>query len=77
MPRLFIRGKCFVPQLSAAAPLLFACIIIQAEIQRQVQKILQLTQRLVEAGQIIGIEVLDHLLLVIRTFISLKEQGFM
>ncbi|UJF36425.1 DNA repair protein RadC [Paenibacillus hexagrammi] len=36
-----------------------------------------LTQRLVEAGSIIGIEVLDHVIIGDQRFISLKEQGFM
>jgi len=36
---------------------------------------LLLTNRLVEAGNIIGIEVLDHLIIGDGIFISLKEQG--
>lgn len=38
---------------------------------------IQLTARLVEAGAIIGIEVLDHVIIGDQRFISLKEQGFM
>jgi len=38
---------------------------------------IQLTQRLVEAGNIIGIEVLDHLVIGDQRYISLKEQGLM
>jgi DNA repair protein RadC len=38
---------------------------------------IQLTQRLMEAGQLIGIEVLDHLVIGDRKYISLKEQGLM
>ncbi|WP_046215710.1 RadC family protein [Paenibacillus wulumuqiensis] len=38
---------------------------------------ISLTRRLVEAGQIIGIEVLDHLVIGDMKFVSLKEQGFM
>ncbi|TXK84723.1 DNA repair protein RadC [Paenibacillus sp. N3.4] len=38
---------------------------------------IQLTHRLVEAGAIIGIEVLDHVIIGDQRFISLKEQGFM
>jgi DNA repair protein RadC len=38
---------------------------------------IQLTHRLVEAGSIIGIEVLDHVIIGDQRFISLKEQGFM
>jgi DNA repair protein RadC len=36
-----------------------------------------MTSRLVEAGQIIGIEVLDHIILGDQNFVSLKEKGFM
>lgn len=38
---------------------------------------IQLTHRLVEAGTIIGIEVLDHVIIGDQRFISLKEEGFM
>ncbi|WP_159881154.1 RadC family protein [Paenibacillus puerhi] len=38
---------------------------------------IQLTQRLVEAGEIVGIEVLDHLVIGDRRFVSLKELGLM
>jgi DNA repair protein RadC len=38
---------------------------------------IQLTQRLVEAGEIIGIDVLDHIVIGDHSFVSLKEQGMM
>lgn len=38
---------------------------------------IQLTKRLVESGNIVGVEVLDHLVLGDGTFTSLKEQGKM
>jgi DNA repair protein RadC len=38
---------------------------------------LQLTNRLTEAGHIIGIEVLDHVIIGDRSFLSLKERGEM
>ena len=38
---------------------------------------LQLTARLVEAGELVGIDVLDHLILGDGRFISLKEKGYM
>ncbi|SEC72311.1 DNA repair protein RadC [Paenibacillus sp. GP183] len=38
---------------------------------------IQLTHRFVEAGSIIGIEVLDHIIIGDFKFVSLKEQGFM
>lgn len=38
---------------------------------------ISLTTRLVEAGQIVGIEVLDHLIIGDGSFVSLKERGLM
>lgn len=38
---------------------------------------IQMTKRLIEAGNVIGIEVLDHLIIGEHKFISLKEQGLM
>ncbi|MNC84117.1 hypothetical protein D3C75_1384650 [compost metagenome] len=36
-----------------------------------------ITERLCEAGQLIGIDVLDHIIIGDGTFLSLKEQGLM
>lgn len=36
-----------------------------------------MTKRLVEAGDIVGIEVLDHLIIGDLRFVSLKELGLM
>jgi DNA repair protein RadC len=41
------------------------------------QEDLELTRRLVQAGQIMGIEVLDHLIIGPEEFYSLKEHGMM
>ncbi|MBI2505569.1 MAG: DNA repair protein RadC [Candidatus Latescibacteria bacterium] len=38
---------------------------------------LELTRRLVKAGQLMGIEVLDHLIIGPQDFLSLKERGLM
>ena len=38
---------------------------------------ISLTARLVEAGQIVGIDVLDHLIIGDGSFVSLKERGLM
>ncbi|NOU96023.1 DNA repair protein RadC [Paenibacillus sp. LMG 31456] len=38
---------------------------------------IQMTQRLVEAGDIVGIDVLDHIVIGDQRFVSLKEQGLM
>lgn len=37
---------------------------------------IKLTKRLLEAGEIVGIEVLDHVVIGDGKFVSLKEQGF-
>ncbi len=37
---------------------------------------IEVTKRLVEAGKIVGIEVLDHLIVCTDRFISLKEKGY-
>ncbi|MEK4244454.1 DNA repair protein RadC [Psychrobacillus sp. FSL K6-2684] len=41
------------------------------------QEDIDVTKRLVEAGKILGIEVLDHLVIGENTFVSLKEKGYM
>ncbi len=41
------------------------------------QEDIQVTRRLVEAGKIIGIELLDHLVIGNNRFISLKEKGYL
>lgn len=38
---------------------------------------ISLTKRLVEAGRIVGIDVLDHIVVGDSTYVSLKEQGLM
>jgi DNA repair protein RadC len=38
---------------------------------------IQITQRLVEAGDLVGIDVLDHIVIGDQSFVSLKEQGLM
>lgn len=38
---------------------------------------IDVTERLVEAGKIIGIDVLDHIILGTNKFLSLKEKGYM
>ncbi|WP_278475800.1 RadC family protein [Turicibacter sanguinis] len=41
------------------------------------QQDIQLTHRLVEAGELLGIKLLDHLVIGDETFISLKETGYL
>lgn len=38
---------------------------------------IDVTKRLVEAGKIIGIDVIDHLILGDESFVSLKEKGYL
>lgn len=40
------------------------------------QEDIQVTRRLVEAGKMMGIELLDHLIIGDRRFVSLKEKGY-
>ncbi len=41
------------------------------------QEDIQVTRRLKECGKMIGIELLDHLVIGDRKFISLKEKGYL
>ena len=41
------------------------------------QQDIQLTHRLYEAGELLGIKLLDHLIIGDRTFTSLKEKGYL
>ena len=41
------------------------------------QSDIQITNQLVEAGKILGISVLDHVIVSKKGHVSLKEQGFM
>jgi DNA repair protein RadC len=38
---------------------------------------IDITQRLIEAGAIIGIDVLDHIIIGDKAYVSLKEQGYL
>ncbi|KOP81356.1 DNA repair protein RadC [Cytobacillus solani] len=38
---------------------------------------IEVTKRLAEAGRILGIELLDHIIVSNKTFISLKEKGYL
>ena len=38
---------------------------------------IELTRRLVKAGEILGIEVMDHIIIASTEFVSLKEKGLM
>ncbi len=38
---------------------------------------LEITKRLVEAGKILGIEVIDHIIVTKETFLSMKEKGIL
>lgn len=37
---------------------------------------IDITERLIKAGEILGIEVLDHIIVGESRYVSLKEQGF-
>jgi len=38
---------------------------------------IQVTERLMEAGMIVGIDIIDHLIIGFESYISLKEKGYM
>ncbi|QXJ38760.1 hypothetical protein BV455_02104 [Parageobacillus caldoxylosilyticus] len=38
---------------------------------------IEVTKRLVEAGKVIGIDVLDHLIVYLERYLSLKEKGYL
>lgn len=38
---------------------------------------IQVTERLMEAGMIVGIAIIDHLIIGFESYISLKEKGYM
>jgi len=38
---------------------------------------IQVTERLMEAGMIVGIDIIDHIIVGFESFISLKEKGYM
>lgn len=40
------------------------------------QEDIQVTKRLCEAGKLVGIEILDHLVIGDRKYVSLKEKGY-
>jgi DNA repair protein RadC len=37
---------------------------------------IEVTKRLVESGKVIGIEMLDHIIIGEKKFVSLKEKGY-
>ncbi len=37
---------------------------------------IEVTRRLVECGRLVGIELLDHLIIGDKTYVSLKEKGY-
>ena len=41
------------------------------------QEDIQVTKRLMEAGNLMGVEILDHIIIGIDTYISLNEKGYM
>ncbi|TQR18711.1 hypothetical protein FG384_15430 [Psychrobacillus vulpis] len=38
---------------------------------------MEITKRIQEAGILLGIEILDHIIVTPSTFLSLKEKGYM
>ena len=69
--------ECFVPAIEhLAASMILAHSHPSGEVSPSKDDI-ELTRRLVKAGEIIGIEVLDHIIVSHSDFLSLKEKGLM
>ena len=50
---------------------------IQVEIQKPSIQDIESTKRAVEAGRIVGVEILDRLVIGDKSYVSLKEKGYM
>ena len=69
--------EVFAPAVgSAAAAVILAHNHPSGEVNPS-QNDLALTKRMVQAGEIMGIEVLDHVIISSRAFLSLKEMGML
>ena len=69
--------ECFAPAIEhLAASIILAHTHPSGEVSPSKDDI-ELTRRLVKAGEIIGIEVLDHVIISRMYFLSLKEKGLM
>ena len=53
------------------------CIIIRAEILSRAREDRELTRRLVAAGELLGIQVLDHLIIGDNRYVSFADQGWL
>ena len=69
--------ECFLPAISLAASSVILAHNHPSGDPSPSKDDLDLTRRLVKAGEILGIEVLDHLIIVEDSFLSLKERGLM
>lgn len=67
--------ECFKPAILANASAVLLAHNHPSGDASPSQEDLALTQRLKQAGELLGIPVLDHLILGQETFISLKERG--
>ena len=69
--------ECFLPAISLAASGVILAHNHPSNDPSPSKDDLDLTRRLVKAGELLGIEVLDHLIIVDNGFLSLKEKGLM
>jgi DNA repair protein RadC len=69
--------ECFLPAISLAASSVILAHNHPSGDPSPSKDDLDLTRRLVKAGELLGIEVLDHLIIVEGSFLSLKEKGLM
>ena len=69
--------ECFLPAIKlAASSIILAHNHPSADLSPSKDD-MELTQRLTKAGEIIGIDVLDHLIITADDFLSLKERGLL
>jgi DNA repair protein RadC len=69
--------ECFLPAISLAASSVILAHNHPSGDPSPSKDDIELTRRLVKAGELLGIEVLDHLIIAEHSFLSLKEKGLM
>ena len=69
--------ECFLPAIKLAASSLILAHNHPSGDASPSKDDLELTRRLKDAGDLLGIELIDHLIITADSHISLKEQGFL
>ena len=69
--------ECFLPAIQLAASSMILAHNHPSGDASPSKDDLELTRRLKDAGELLGIEVLDHLIITADSHVSLKEQGIL